>query len=123
MAHCVCRAWERERNSIKFWVVAWSISRGEQAWRLEHFHICCIPYPQWANQAEAFCEVMEARACATAASRTSTVRAWAERSDCFTFAQHCSIGLKSGEDGGRESRSAPPPSIPFPPPRPLWAAK
>ena len=31
----------------------------------------------------------------------STVRALAERSDCFTFVQHCSMGLKSGEYGSR----------------------
>ena len=64
---------------------------------LDHFHVSCIPYSQWRNQAEAFCEVMVARASVTAFSRTSTVRALAERSDCLIFPQHFSMGLKSGE--------------------------
>jgi hypothetical protein len=39
--------------------------------------------------------------------KASTVRAAALRRSAFSFANACSIGLKSGEYGGRYSRLAP----------------
>ena len=74
---------------------------------LEHFSFYCIAYPQWVNQAEALSGVMVAMASEIACCSDSTVRAFRQRSFCFTLPQHGSIGLKSGEYGGKYSSFAP----------------
>jgi len=51
--------------------------------------------------------VMMAMATEIASYSESTVRAFRERSFCFTFPQQCSMGLKSGEYGGKYRSSAP----------------
>src|SRR6476619_212619 len=52
--------------------------------------------------------------------KASTVRAAALRRSAFSFANACSIGLKSGEYGGRYSRLAPAASMASRTPRILW---
>ena len=55
--------------------------------------------------------------------KASTVRAAALRRSAFSFANACSIGLKSGEYGGRYSSVAPAASMASRTPRNLVAAK
>jgi hypothetical protein len=68
---------------------------------LEHFRIYCRLFMQSLNHAFAFSGVMSLMASAIACSSISLVLAWAERSNCLSLAQAFSIGLRSGEYGGR----------------------
>jgi ribosomal protein L40E len=68
---------------------------------LEQFSGQCRTYPLWANHALASDSVMVASADATAVSSASRVRALAARKKALIFDQHCSIGFRSGEYGGR----------------------
>ena len=58
-----------------------------------------------------------------AASRASTVLAAALRRSALILAKTCSIGLKSGEYGGRNMRLAPARSIAARAPLTLWAGR
>ena len=60
--------------------------------------------------------VIVAMASEIACCSASKVRAFSERSFCFTFPQHCSIGLKSGEYGGKYRSWAPVASMSSRPP-------
>ena len=46
-----------------------------------------------------------------ASTNSSNVRAFSLRKTALTFAQHFSIGFKSGESGGKNSKRAPRASI------------
>ncbi len=64
---------------------------------LKHFRIYCRPFMQSLNHAFALSAVMSFRESAMVCSRASLVLAWAERSNCLSFAQAFSRGFRSGE--------------------------
>ena len=64
---------------------------------LEHFRIYCRPLKQSLNHAFALSAVMSFKESAIVCSRASLVLAWAERSNCLSFAQAFSMGFRSGE--------------------------
>src|ERR1022692_1890931 len=66
---------------------------------------------------------MQGRACVTACSSASAVLALSERKTCFSLAQACSMGFRSGEYGGRYSSSAPAAAISSRTPLTLWALR
>ena len=66
---------------------------------------------------------MVAMASEIASCSESTVRALRERSFCFTLLQHCSMGLKSGEYGGKYRSWAPVASMSSRTPGTLCAAQ
>ena len=94
------RSWLRRQPDLTLLELQQRIQQGGGVW-LEQFHSCCIPYPQWRKNACAFCGVMAARTWVIAGSSCSSTRAFMPRSSCFSLDQACSMGLKSGEYGGR----------------------
>ena len=63
------------------------------------------------------------RAAPTACQRGARVRAAATRRNALSVAKPCSMGLESGESGGRKSRVAPAASIAGRTAGPLWTAR
>jgi hypothetical protein len=61
------------------------------------FQVGAIRYPQWRNHPRISSTVLEEKAAAKAASRSSKVRGLSERRRDFTLDQQFSIGLRSGE--------------------------